>query len=146
MKIRLLHVITGLDIGGAEKLLYDTVNNLDKNKFLTAVSYLKGDGILQEDFERIGVTVYPLNNYSNLFSKALKLYRIIRQNKIEIIHLHLIEAILLGSVIGKLAGAKVISSEHNTSNFKNKNFYLKILYRLISPCISKVIAISEAVK
>ena len=42
MPIKVLHFITGIDIGGAETLLFTTVKGLDKKKIDVKVCYLKG--------------------------------------------------------------------------------------------------------
>ena len=48
-KIKLLHIISRIDIGGAEKQLLTLVSNLDKEKYDICIGYFEGRGELKED-------------------------------------------------------------------------------------------------
>ena len=123
-KIKILQFITGIDVGGAEKLLLETMRNIDSKYFECSVCYLKGNGALRTDFEKINVKVIPLNLYSKtLIGKIYQFYTLLKEYKYDILHTHLIHATLIGRIIGKIAGIKIIiTTEHNTSNYQSKYF------------------------
>ncbi|MEN8149643.1 MAG: hypothetical protein ABFS86_07455, partial [Planctomycetota bacterium] len=58
--IRVLHIVTTLDIGGAEAQIRDVVTRLDRDRFLPVVAWLKGEGEMAEQFEAKGVRTVNL--------------------------------------------------------------------------------------
>ena len=108
----------------------------------------KGNGLLRNDFEAIGIDVIALPEISSTFlGRIFFLYKNIKKNKYDIVHLHLISAILIGRIISWLAGCRIIvSTEHNTSNFQTKYYIVTLVYRLTSVLNKKILAISNAVK
>jgi glycosyltransferase involved in cell wall biosynthesis len=145
--IRILHLITGIDIGGAETLLLSSLSRLQKEeRYDISVCYLKGEGTLKSEFIMKGIKVIDLSNYIFL-KKVLKLFFLLKTEKYSIVHTHLIQATLLGRIISRAAGIPVvIATEHNTSNFQKKYFLIMILYSLTQSLNQKIIAISNAVK
>ena len=55
---RILHVITGLDVGGAETSLQKLLATLDRSRFEPAVVSLKGHGTMAKKIARLDVPVY----------------------------------------------------------------------------------------
>ncbi len=86
MKIKVLHIITGLGNGGAEKILFDLVRNTSNNKFEHIVVSLLGMGHYGDKLQRAGVKVYCLNlNLANLFVKIFFLLKVINREKPDIV-------------------------------------------------------------
>jgi glycosyltransferase involved in cell wall biosynthesis len=145
-KIKVLHFITGLDVGGAENLLLSFCKNLKSEKYQIDVCYLKGNGTLKEKFEEMGIRVFDLTKSKFLLTRIIKFYKLLKTNRYGILHLHLFHSIIIGRFLGRLAKIpQIITSEHNTSNFK-KNILILWLYRFTLSFNSQIIAISEAVK
>jgi glycosyltransferase involved in cell wall biosynthesis len=59
-KIKILHVISGLDIGGAEMMLYKLLHQMDRGAFDSSVLSLRAPGQLGKRIERIGIPVETL--------------------------------------------------------------------------------------
>ena len=57
---RLLHVITGLDIGGAEVSLHGLLASLDRSRFDASVLSLSGHGAIAERISSLGIPVHAL--------------------------------------------------------------------------------------
>jgi len=114
-KINILYLITDLDIGGAEKALARTVIGLDKRKYNPTVCCLRGRGLVAEEIESAGVKVTQLN-MSNKFDLAavFRLFRLLWEEKISIIHSYLYHANILGRVIGKVAQTPIIISSERS--------------------------------
>jgi glycosyltransferase involved in cell wall biosynthesis len=53
--IRVLHCITSLDIGGAERALLELCTALDRRRFSSSVVFLTGAGALEPRFRQVGV-------------------------------------------------------------------------------------------
>ena len=54
---RIFYLITDLDIGGAEKMLFELVQRIDRSKFAPEIGCLKGEGILGRRLEALGIKV-----------------------------------------------------------------------------------------
>lgn len=147
-QINVLQLITGLDIGGAEKLLLSTARRLNSNKYRTIVCYLKGEGALSEDFEKSGIAVIALGMRHRLdFTAIIKLVRLIKKERIGLVQTHLIHAHIIGRIAAKLVGVPVIiSTEHNLYNRGGKYLLLNLINRITARFTDRMIAISEAVK
>lgn len=55
-----MHIITDLDIGGAEMMLYKLVSGLDREKFLCRVVSLDSPGVLSHKINNLGIQVDSL--------------------------------------------------------------------------------------
>ena len=144
---KILQIITGIDVSGAENHLLSLVRGLDKSRYDIAVAYLKGNGELKGEFEKIGISPIYIGMRFNYDITALwKLYSLIRKNRYDIVHTHLFHADIYGVLAAFLAKTPVIvSSEHNEGRFLKKKLY-SFLHRWTSLRCHKLIAISEQVK
>ena len=85
-KIRILFLIVQMEMGGSEKLVYNLVKYLDKNKFEIHVGWFVGKKILQE-FKELGVKLHYIDKKPGIDFKAmLKLDKIIINNRIQIVN------------------------------------------------------------
>jgi glycosyltransferase involved in cell wall biosynthesis len=147
-KIKILFIITGLKLGGAEILLLNLVKNINREIFDCSVLYLKGKPDIEEEFQTLQINVFNNSIYS-IFNplKYLDIYNKIKENNIEIIHSHLIQSNLLARIIGRIAGVRsIINSEHNTSNWKSNNFILFNIYKYTLRYVDIIHCISNSVK
>lgn len=147
-KLKILYMITGLKLGGAEIQLLNMVKNINRDLFDCSILYIKGEPDIEGDFNNLNIKVYNNSIYS-LFNpiKYVEIFRIIKNNDFDILHTHLIHCNLIGRVIGRLAGVKsIINSEHNTSNWQKNNFFLIILYKITLKYVDIIHCISNSVK
>jgi len=142
-KIKIVHVIPTLDLGGAERLLLDIVKRADKDFFSLTVICFKRGGIWEDEIVKSGAKLIILNKKSKFdFSNLLKLRQAIIEESPDIVHTHL-GGDIYGRLAAGLAGFKVISTEHNLN--KDESFVTTILKRLTAGYASLVIAVSKAV-
>ncbi|EFK10926.1 glycosyltransferase, group 1 family protein [delta proteobacterium NaphS2] len=59
--IRVMHVITDLDIGGAEVMLAKLIGATDLSRFNLSVLSLKRKGVVAGQIERLGIPIFELN-------------------------------------------------------------------------------------
>jgi glycosyltransferase involved in cell wall biosynthesis len=75
-RIRIVHVITGLNVGGAEKMLCKLLSHVDQSRFDMRVLSLLGGGKIGQDIMAIGIPVDTLNLHSPLsFFQSLSCLR-----------------------------------------------------------------------
>ncbi|MFA5746642.1 MAG: glycosyltransferase [Candidatus Paceibacterota bacterium] len=114
-KIKIISLINSLGPAGAERVLLQLAQNIDKEKFEFSVCCLEKDVTLKKDFEEAGVEVVSLDIGRKYDPRALwRLYRFLKKGNFDILHTHLPYAGTLGRIAGRLAGVpKIASTEHN---------------------------------
>jgi len=154
MSLKILHIITLSKWGGAQRVCYDVVTNLNRDKFLVEVA-CKPAGILVEKLREKGIKVYEIPSFrreicliedlKTLFS----LYKLIKEKKYDIVHCHSTKAGFLGRVAAKLAGVKKIYFTVHGWGFYNKQEYgfdtklLIFLEKVAARCTTKINCVSE---
>ncbi|MEU6931605.1 glycosyltransferase [Streptomyces sp. NPDC046374] len=110
--LKVLHVITGLGIGGAEQQLRLLLRHLPvRGRVVT----LTNPGAVAEGIEADGTPVTHLGMTGNRDLGALpRLTRLIRQGGYDLVHTHLYRACVYGRAAARLAGVRsVIATEHS---------------------------------
>lgn len=145
--LRVLHVITGMLKGGAEKVATQlSVPRGEK----AAIAWLKGPNGWAEAFAGSNVSLHPLGMQGLLdLPRAISsLKRIIRQYQPDVVHTHLVHAHVVGRFAAKRAGAvPVVSTEHNLRVYtRTDQRWLDSLDVKSSRQTAAIVAISEAAK
>lgn len=98
--IRVLHIITGLDTGGAEIMLYRLLSRMNRSRFSNVVVSLTGRGKLAAAIERLQVPVVSLELGSvyGFFGSLKRLIRLLRKHRPHIIQTWLYHADLAGLI------------------------------------------------
>ncbi len=149
--MKVLHLINTLSAGGAELHLLTLCQHLKRLGVESAVAYLKegrGSRPLRSDFETAGLSVFHLGGDGvSLVRPLLRLHRLLKQEKPDILHTHLPRADLLGFLV-RLSGfsGSWICSVHGIYANHWRGRRLLSLFRSIWRQADQVIAISEAVK
>ncbi|MFH9858355.1 glycosyltransferase [Streptomyces sp. NPDC017202] len=110
--MRVLHVITGLGIGGAEQQLRLLLRHLPAD---CDVVTLTDPGPVADGLTADGVRVVHLGMAGNRDLAALpRLVRIVRSGRYDLVHTHLYRACLYGRLAARLAGVRaVVATEHS---------------------------------
>ena len=143
--MKIVHVITAFGIGGAEKLLLNTINLQIINHEVHLVYFKKIEDLLPELNKKVKVKNIPLSLF---VSKNLRNY--FKSVNPNIIHTHLGHADIIGIWSSRGLNNKVFCTMHNI-HFK-KNYLDKIffrIYRYLFLRVSKdirVISISKSVE
>lgn len=105
----MLLLTVGLTVGGTEGQLFELASRLDSRRFSVLVCSLKGEGPVARAMRERGVRVVTLNGCGAWDIRVLsRLFRLIRQERPEILHAFLGFANLAASLIGRLLGVPVI--------------------------------------
>jgi len=116
-KINVLQLVTGLGMGGAEKVVFDLATNINKNDFnIYVVSLSTRDERLQEFLnENIDTTVlYKDNSLFDLLYIVKGLNSFVNERNIEIIHAHMAHAVIVASILRIINPyLKIIYTSHN---------------------------------
>lgn len=144
-KIKIVHIIGELGIGGAERLLLDLGRKIDKNVFDFRVITLGRGGRLIKDFEAAGlpVTVVP-RNYMGDWHVVGRITAWLREWQPDVVHTHLFGGDFWGITAARRAKVPVIiSTKHDIIS---EGWLKNLLCRKKRAYCQRVVAISQASK
>jgi len=108
-RIRVCHVITGFDTGGAERVLLQTVRRLDPARFESLVVSLRSGGSLPADHERSEVEAIHLGMGRRPGPVTLwRLAKLFRRRNVAIVHAYLYDASIASRLAGRWAKVPVV--------------------------------------
>lgn len=150
--MRILHVITTLDVGGAERLMVDLLPLL-RNKGLD-VELLLFDGVetaLKDAFFKTGIRIHELSRGNQLrnYKKIYNPYNIIRLCKYlkgyDVIHTHNTACQYYVPMAAKVASAhvKLVTTEHSSNNRRRTSPLFKPIDRWMYGQYNAIICISD---
>ena len=104
--IKVVHIITGLSVGGAENMLFKLVSGMDRSEFAPEVISLSGVGPVGEKMQAAGIPVRALNMRPSLPNPALllRLTQWLRESHPQVVQTWLHHADLLGGIASRRAG------------------------------------------
>jgi glycosyltransferase involved in cell wall biosynthesis len=144
-KLKVVHIITLLEMGGAQGNTLFTVAHLDRERFDVILISGKG-GILDEEakktpnlktyfIENLVRSIHPLKDFLCL----LELRKILKEEKPDIVHTHSSKAGILGRVAAYCAGVPVIiHSIHGFGFNPYQMFFIRQLFIFLERQIAKI--------
>lgn len=159
--MKILHLITSVDKGGAETQVVKLANLQLKSKNTVNIIYSKGNSYWAKknnnrklNFIKLSKNHIVLKNYLKIFHDLYNIRKSVKKFKPDIVHAHLpymeICAYLLTFTIKK--NFKLICTKHLDNNIfdntkkKSHSFIKNFLTKIISNKYDKTIAISDAVR
>lgn len=134
--INVLQVVLSLRVGGLERVVVDLVNHASP-EFRLVVCCLEENGAWVNEVPRVIVLDKRPGVDWSLFRKIV---RLARAEKTDVIHTHNSTAHFYGAIAGKLAGVKVLHTEHGV-NIGHEARYRR-LNRLAAPFTDFTVAVS----
>lgn len=154
--MKVVHLITLLEFGGAQGNTIHTVQNLDKTKFETHLWAGRGafwDKEMESSLDLKGrLRFFPSlkRNLSPVFDliALFQLKAALRELKPTILHTHSSKAGILGRIAGKMAGVPVIVHTFHGFGFNDRQkpwtrWLFIILEKLTAPLADKLIFVSK---
>jgi glycosyltransferase involved in cell wall biosynthesis len=115
MGMKVVHAITGLNVGGAENLLLDVAQEMATRGIEQHVIYYTPLSLLVPKFEAIGIKPLLIDEEkTGLLGAIRQTRRVIRETKPDILHTHLPRADIVGRTAGlSVPGILCFSTIHN---------------------------------
>ena len=141
--MKILHIISSLEIGGAQRLLSDLLPIQKQQGLDVSLLVLKTE---ETDFTRkvqkAGVPIISLNvkSFRNPMI-ALKIRKIIKQY--DVVHAHLVHSLYLCSLAARGLTVKLVYTEHSTSNNRRGRWFMRPIEKFIYSRYAKLIGISQ---
>ena len=153
---KILYCITKANLGGAQRYVYDLATSLPKESYDVAV-LLGTDGALSQKLQSGGIRTIILGNlFRNInffkdFMALIKLIKIFRKEKPDIIHLNSSKMGFLGALAGRLTRVpNIIFTGHgwafNEDRSELQKKYIYLLHLLTIKLAHKTVAVSEQTK
>ncbi len=160
-KIKVLHLITRMILGGAQENTLATVKILsEKSEYEVTLATgppIGPEGSLMEEAERTKAEIVLISELRREINPLLdaisfiKLYILILRGKYDIVHTHSSKAGILGRIAAKLAGTKrVIHTIHGLPFHPYQNRFLNFIYvwleKFAALFSNRIITVCDAMK
>ena len=141
-----MYIIWSLAKGGAERVVANLAKGLDRQIFNPIIFCLNKPGDYAAELEKESIKVIALDKRPKLDLQIIgKLVKVMKDNKIDIVHAHLWTSNFWGRVAAKIANVPIIiCTEHNVDSWKS--LFHHAIDSFLSRFTDKIIAVSNKVK
>ena len=143
-KIRLMQITHDLAIGGLQQVVVNICRTINRDLFDISVLCLRDLGEFVPEVEKLGIPVFylPQKKSGTDYLSFLKVAKILREEKIEVIHTHNTQPLVDGTIGALMSGVKTIIHTDHARNFPDKRRYMFAEW-LMSHFAHKVVGVSE---
>lgn len=144
--MKILHVITSLHTGGAEKLMVDLLPALRKRGHEVELCLFNGSVTpFYKELESVGIKIHSFGEKNNYYSFG-HIKRLINMAQgFDVIHTHNTAPQLFGAIASMFNKGKWITTEHTTTNH-HRVWWYKPIEKWMYRQYARVICISDAAK
>ncbi len=132
-RINVLQLVTGLGVGGAEKVVLSLSTNLDKNKFKTYIVSLSDKTELLEIFGETNIETISLgkkNSLKDFFQIVSFLHVFLKKKKIHVIHAHLTHAMFVAVFVKFLnPNIRIVFTSHSLNIGSKIREFIAFLFK-----------------
>ncbi|QQZ37596.1 glycosyltransferase [Pseudomonas sp. SK2] len=140
--MRVLHIISGLNVGGAELMLRRLIeSHLHLPQYEHIVISLTGQGVIGPQLQALGVKVFDLQmqGFKSTFFAIFRLFRLIRKYSPDIVQTWMYHADLLGGLAARAAGNQNIIWGIRTTDLERGGKLGTRLVRKVCASLSKMV-------
>ena len=114
--MNILYIVTGLGLGGAEKVVCDLADQMSALGHQVKIAYLTGEILVRPKSIDIDLISLDLNNLYGLYSASKKYKKLIKDFQPDVVHSHMVHANIFARInrIG-CAIPKLICTAHNSN-------------------------------
>ena len=144
MTTNLMQITHDLAIGGLQQVVVNICRSIDRENFKVSVLCLRALGEFVPDVQSLGIKVFslPQKKRGVDYLSFLKVARILRQEKIDVIHTHNTQPFVDGTLGALLSGVKTIVHTDHARDFPDKRRYMFAEW-LMSHFAYRVVGVSE---
>jgi glycosyltransferase involved in cell wall biosynthesis len=145
--IRVMHVVSSLQMGGVEKIVRNFAAHLDRKRYQVSACALDTDGVFGNEIKDMGLSVFVLGRRTGIdLSLFRSLYRLFRSQRIDIVHTHNFAPLLYATIPGRLAGVKgLVHTEHARTCFPDTKRRM-VAERWLTRMVDVITAVSPQAK
>lgn len=144
---KILVIISNFNgVGGAETATFRFLCKIDRSQFYIDVCFFGFEDEFSGSVKKAVNNVFCIDvKKLGHISAFLKIYRLIKTEKYEIVHTHLAMADVYGLFLGYLTPVKLISTEHNLSDRRKVTVLGRFYYRLAKRRIHHFVGVSSKI-
>lgn len=149
-KIRILQLVNGFSIGGAERKLLELIKFIDREKFDMTICSVGIGGPLKKAFEETGFDVFLFTKKHRFdFTQVIKVAKLMKERKIDIVMSTLFYADIIGTLAALIAKVPYRisweTSSHPSESDEDKLRH-RLAYRFCMKFVDKIVSVSDGVK
>ena len=117
-KIKVLHVLGSMNMGGIQTFLMNIFRKIDREKYAFDFACMNSKNLFQDEIEGLGGNLYCIGRYRKILNHRKCLYELLKKNEYDYVHIHSGNAIcVIDAILVKLYNRKqnVIYHSHNAS-------------------------------
>lgn len=145
--MKVLHIITSLNIGGAEKLMVDLLPRLkQRGAEVELLVFVGNRTMFYDQLEREGVKITTFAEKGSVYNPLhlIRLYRFLKKNHFDVVHTHNTAPQLFAAIVAMLCPLVLVTTEHNTTNRRRNWKWYRLVDKWMYGKYFKVICISDA--
>ena len=145
--MKVLHIITSLNIGGAEKLMVDLLPQLkDRGVEVELLVFIGNRTMFYDQLECEGIKITSFADKGSVYNPLhiIRLYRFLKQNHFDVIHTHNTAPQIFAAIVSMLCSLTLATTEHSASNHRRNWKWYRWIDKWMYGKYSKVICISDA--
>lgn len=140
--MRILHVISSLEIGGAQRLLADLLPLQAKTIDVSLLVYERVHNDFENAIERAGIEVFNLDEH-DFYNPGVILHLRSIFKSYDLVHAHLFPTIYWASLAARGLDVKLVYTEHSTSNSRRNKWYFRPIECFMYGRYDRIISISQ---
>jgi glycosyltransferase involved in cell wall biosynthesis len=141
----IMHVTWSMVAGGAEVYALTLLRNLQPDQFRGAICAIDQGGALEPEFRRLGIPCHIMHRKPGIeWSLIWRLYRLFRDEQVDVVHTHHFNQIFYSALAARLAGARLVHTEHSVELYDRPR--RRIALRLLSMLCQQVLAVGDDVR
>lgn len=114
--MKILYTITGLSLGGAEKVVVDLADQMVKRGHTVCIAYLKGNIVVKPKSENVQMISLGLESPKQLLKALYNFRQLIRQFKPDVVHAHMVHANIFARLARLICKTpKLICTAHSSN-------------------------------
>lgn len=149
MRTCVMHLLTGFEVGGAEVVALNLARCMDRSMFRVMACSLSGPGPMESRFAAHGIETRYLTRRRTVLGKDLgmpwRLARLLRRERVDLLHCHNRLPLLAGAIAAKPAGVKAVICTRHAIGMRRKRGQPWFLERLVAPLVSHYVTVSRGV-
>lgn len=142
----LLHIIDTTGPGGAETVFVELASGLDPAKYRSIV-LIRGPGWLKDQLDERGVEFYVADCKGSFnLGFLMFLRKLIRDEKVDLIHTHLLGSAVYGCLAAWLCRCPIVTTFHGNVDVSSQERFLRAKFGIINLFASQVVFVSEKLR
>lgn len=144
--MKILYLITGLGLGGAEKVVCDLADQMSTLGHQVKIAYLTGKVLVHPKNINVDIIPLDLNNFDGLYLASKKYKKLIQDFQPDVVHAHMVHANILARIARKFTPIpKLICTAHsNNEGGRLRMLAYKLTHHLADLTTNVSIAASES--